>query len=255
MRATAGYHKRMVVCAVAGAAEKESATTTHQWLSLEKQIRSHSATGILLLNSFSKTDRENKPSMGNIKRQIDPYNESIYWEKKVEYVANLFTRIRSRFEQGRFSAIAISKKYIHKQPKTYYYKVFRNVVETLEELRGDNSNSYETLAEDYLNCIHSFYYERYKRLPYLQQVVPTELTLSVFGGWVSKWEESHGQPYWITSNLSEAEASSKATESILAAQRAHISLLDSARAFAEGKETADPDLLSTEPVDMKAIRK
>jgi hypothetical protein len=191
--------------------------------------------------------------MGKVQRQIDPDDERTYWERKVEKAIAIYSKLRNRYSNGRFLTVVLQRKYIHKQPKNYYFKIFRHIIESLEDLRGENTNPYEIMLEDYLTCVHEHYFSRHKRVPYMQQVLPTEFTMSLFQEWITRWEEEHDQPYWISSVWTMEDISQRATESILAAQRAHLAIIDQAHALVTGKTEATPDLI-LDPVDTKLAK-
>lgn len=188
--------------------------------------------------------------MGKVQRQIDPDEERVYWERKVEKALAIYGKLRNRYSGGRFLTVALSRKYVHKQPKNFYHKILRHIIEAIEELRNENTNPFEIVLEDYLTCIHEHYHQRFKRVPYMQQLVPSEFTMSIFQEWITRWEEDHDQPYWISSVMSMEDISRKATESIVAAQRAHLALIDNARAIVTGKAEPDAVLLAADPIDI-----
>lgn len=189
--------------------------------------------------------------MGKVQRQVDPDEERHYWERKLEKALDIYSKVRLKYSRSRFVATVMKRQYIHKQPKNYYHKIFRRIIETMEDLRAENTNPFELMLEDYLLCIHDHYEERYKQTPYIQQLVPTEFTMAIFQEWIAKWEEENDQPYWINTIHTMEDIAKRATDAILASQRAHVLLVDQAHSLVTGKAKNIPDLLLPEPIDAK----
>jgi hypothetical protein len=189
--------------------------------------------------------------MGKVQRQVDPDEERHYWERKIEKAISIYTKLHGRNSSGRFLTSILAKQYVHKQPKNYHHKVFRRIIETLEILRAENTNPFELMLEDYLICLYEYYGNRHKRVPHTTQLVPTEFTMGIFQEWIAKWEEENDQPYWINTIYTMEDIAKRATDAILASQRAHVLLVDQARSLVTGKAKNIPDLLLPEPIDAK----
>jgi len=164
--------------------------------------------------------------MGQFKRIVA--DEDSYWESKIEQAALLLGKVRNKYSRGRFAPGVLLRQNVHKRTKSKEYRVLKSVIEALERLRADNVNPWQAVLEDYLICVHEFYAQRH-RVPFTTQLVVTELTLSLFLEWVSRWEDDKEQPYWFDKIMSPEEVNDRAIRSLVAAREAKHKLLQAAR--------------------------
>lgn len=85
---------------------------------------------------------------------------------------------------------------IHKKPGTTNYELMRQIVDYLEELRGPATNPIESLVYDYLVAIYE-YYQRFRRVPNINQFRPYGSNQLNFDEWVMEWERVRNENYWI----------------------------------------------------------
>jgi len=87
------------------------------------------------------------------------------------------------------------RMYIHKQPNNKYYKVFKKIIEYLEELRGSNKNPIKYVLKDYFICVYD-YYHRFNRIPPLNNLSPNVSNKIRFEEFISNFYRNNDEEYW-----------------------------------------------------------
>jgi hypothetical protein len=184
--------------------------------------------------------------MAVIKRIMSPEAERDLWEKRIVKAAAIYGKVRRRYTDGKFFADAFTKQqYIQKQPSNKYHRILRTIIVKLIEMRGEHTNPWEDMFEDYIEAVHSHYKSKHKIVPFTAQLVPTEFTMHVYGHWIAKFEEEYEQCYWQVSILNKKAVEKAAADSIKAAQAAKAKLIEQARSGRLGE-----DLVGIDPIDI-----
>jgi len=110
----------------------------------------------------------------------------------------LETKVERKFKSRKF----LSKHKIHKNPGNKYFNIFLDIVEYLEEVRGDSKNHMSSLLKDYFMSVYQ-YYSRFGRIPAVNQLSASMSNRIRFEEWIRNIEFMYDEGYFVDEILIE----------------------------------------------------
>ncbi len=115
-------------------------------------------------------------------------------KRSVKSAINILEEVQSKFN---IPSKHLLRNKVHKTKGNKYFKMFKRIIDYLEESRDNYNNPLKNMLEDYYTCICE-HFTRFDRHPRTINFSPSANNKIMFIEWTDKFEHDNQESYWIS---------------------------------------------------------